>query len=78
MEKDRAAGRPYTVDETLHATQLKSLIDIAKKQAWVELRATEDKVGELVQKQQIRALSTKARRSGDTERANALLNMANR
>lgn len=78
MEKDRAAGRPYTVDETLHGARIKSLIDAAKKQAWTELRASEDKVGELVQKQQIRALSTKARRSGDSERANALLNMANK
>lgn len=78
MERDRAAGVPYTVDETLHGARIKFLIDSAKKVAWTQLQASEDKVGDLVRQQRIRKLSTKARQSGDTERANALLNMSNK
>jgi len=78
MEADRAANRPYTVDETLHGSRIKSLIDNAKKQAWTQLVATDDSVGKLTQQQAVRTLSKKARQSGDTERANELLKMANK
>jgi hypothetical protein len=78
MERDRAAGRPYTVDETLHGARIKTILENAKKQAWMELQVTEDNVAELVQTQSIRQLSKKARQSGDSERANALLNMVNK
>jgi hypothetical protein len=78
MERDRAAGRPYTVDETLHGARIKTLLENAKKQAWMELQATEDNVAQLVQTQSIRQLSKNARQSGDSERANALLNMVNK
>lgn len=78
MEADRAANRQYTVDETLHGSRIKTLIENAKKQAWIELNNTEDSVGEAVRQQAIRGLSTKARRQGDTERANKLLQMVNK
>lgn len=78
MEADRAAGRQYTVDETLHGSRIKTLLDAAKQQAWVELKLTEDAVGTAVRQQAVRALSTKARRKGDTERANELLQMVNK
>jgi hypothetical protein len=78
MEADRSAGRSYTVDETLHGSRIKSIIDNAKKQAWLELSNTEDAVGTAVRQQAVRQLSTKARRKGDTERANELLQMVNK
>jgi hypothetical protein len=78
MEGDRAAGRQYTVDETLHGSRIKSIIDDAKKQAWLELSNTEDAVGTAVRQQAVRQLSTKARRKGDTDRANELLQMVNK
>lgn len=78
MEADRAAGRPYSVDETLHGARIKSIIDDAKRKAWTQLLASEDSVGELVRQQAVRKLSTSARRQGDTERANMLLNMTNK
>jgi hypothetical protein len=78
MEADRTAGRQYTVDETLHGSRIKSLIADAKKQAWVELNNSEDSVSAAVRQQAIRGLSTKARRKGDTDRANELLQMVNK
>jgi hypothetical protein len=78
MEADRSAGRAYTVDETLHGSRIKSIIDNAKKQAWLELSNSEDAVGTAVRQQAVRQLSTKARRKGDTDRANELLQMVNK
>ena len=78
MEADRAAGRQYTIDETLHGSRIKSLIENAKKQAWVELNNSEDSVSAAVRQQAVRGLSTKARRKGDTDRANELLQMVNK
>lgn len=78
MEADRAANKPYKVDETMHAARINDLIYNAKKQAWTELLGSEDKVGNLARQQSIKQLSKQARQSGDNERANALLNMVNK
>lgn len=78
MEADRAANRPYSVDETLHGARISSLINQAKKTAWSQLQVSEDKVGNLVRQTAVRQLSTKARKAGNNDRANQLLEMTNK
>jgi hypothetical protein len=78
MEADRAARIPFTADDTLHGKEINRIIYEAKKRAWSELVATNATVQAEVQKADLKQLSTKSRQAGDAQRANALLQWANK
>jgi hypothetical protein len=78
MEAARAARLPVTADDTLHGMEINRIIYEAKKNAWSELLAANTSVQKESYKADLKQLSTKARQSGDTQRANQLLEWANR
>ena len=78
MEADRAAGRRYDAMTTLHNDQIKQIFDGAKQNAWSQLMADDDGVGQVARDMGLTKLANTARKGGDTERAKEILQMRNR
>jgi len=78
MEAARAARLPVTPDDTLHGKEISRIIYDAKTSAWSQLINTNAAAQQEVQRASLKQLSKKARQSGDTQRANELLQMTNR
>jgi hypothetical protein len=78
MEADRAAGRRYDAMTTLHNDQIKQVFDGAKQNAWSQLMADDDGVGQVARDMALTKQANTARKGGDTERAKEILQMRNR
>lgn len=78
MEEDRAANRRFDPQATLHNVQIRRILNQAKKQAWGEMQAGDQELQDLTQDSLKQKSADNARKSGQTEKANAIQELIKR
>ena len=69
MERDHANGVTLSPNDTLHGTRISQIFRTAKLNAWAQLQAEDATVNQIAEEAHLKKLETRARKSGDADRA---------